>query len=277
MPALPGWTPPPNDQPPRQTFNPESIMTTSVTTRLGQLRSRLNDRLFAFKPSVETLPIAGLDIRFLFATPQAVEWYEPIGAHLHAEFEWIANRIAGRTEAIIDAGAYHGLYALVMGKAAGTGSRVAVVDPVTSNCAIIEANLALNKLDGEIFEAAVTTQDGFVSFTEDSCGRIDASGRRRCAARRLPSIMADATVAKIDIEGAEAQVLPQQIDEMSGVHTWMVELHPDLGVDAGAIIGLFAERGFTLERLDRDAARVVPHTPGDRWDGRSTLMATRPF
>lgn len=250
-------------------------MKTDLATRIVQFRSRLSDRILAFKPSIDTLSIAGHDVRFLFATPQALEWYQPITPHLLAEFSWIAVRIGGNTENIIDAGAYHGIYGLVMRMSASPESRLALVDPVPSNCAIVEANLALNKVDGEIFEAAVTASDGPVSFTSGSCGRIDESGQRICAGLRLPSIMADATVAKIDIEGAEASVLPQQIDEMSKVHTWIVELHPDWGVDTAAVIGLFVERGFTLHRLDRGAASVVPYSLDRPWEGRSTLFATR--
>ncbi len=246
-----------------------------TSTKLGQFRSQLADRFLAFKPSIDTLSVAGHDIRFLFATPQAVEWYRPLAPHLLAEFEWLAARIDGRSERIIDAGAYHGLYALVLNAAAGPESRLAVVDPVPSNCAIIEANLALNRAEARIVEAAVAETDGPVSFTASSCGRIDAGGTVTCDGLTLPSIMAEATVAKIDIEGAEASVLPAQIDAMGAVHTWIVELHPDFGVDPEPILALFADRGFELEYLDRDVGRVVPLDRSRPWSERTAFMATR--
>lgn len=251
-------------------------MNTQVSTKIRQFRSQLVDQFLAFKPSVETLSIAGRDIRFFFATPQAVEWYRPLTPHLLAEFAWVAERLGGQSERIVDAGGYHGIYALVFGTFAGPDSTLAVVDPVPSNCAIIEANLALNGIDARIVEAAVAETDGPVSFTAGSCGRIEESGAVTCAGLRLPSIMSDATVAKIDIEGAEAAILPAQIDEMSGVHTWIVELHPDYGVEAAPILRLFSDRGFTLEYLDREAARVVPLDPEAPWSGRTAFMATRP-
>lgn len=251
-------------------------MQTAVTTRLEQIRSRLADRFLAFKPALEPLPVDGLDLRFFYATPQAMEWYRPLAPHLRAEFEWLAARIGGHPERLVDAGAYHGIYALVMGKAAAPGSPLAVVDPVASNTAVIEANLALNGLSGEVVRAAVTAQDGPVSFTADSCGRIDTAGPVRIDGRRLSGILPGATVVKLDIEGAEGSVLPAEIDAMDSVHTWVVELHPDLGVDATRMIGLFVERGYTLECLDRKSARVVPFSPDTPWVGRSSLMATRP-
>ncbi len=247
-----------------------------TSTKLRQIRSQLADRFLAFRPTIDTLSIAGHDIRFLFATPQAVEWYRPLAPHLLAEFEWIAGRVGGREERMIDAGAYHGLYALVLAAAAGPGSRLAIVDPVPSNCAVIEANLALNRVEARIVEVAVTETDGPVSFTASSCGRIHAGGAVTRDGLTLPSIMADATVAKIDIEGAEAAILPAQIDRMPHVHTWIVELHPDFGVEPAPILALFADRGFDLEYLDRDAARVVPLDRSRPWSGRTAFMATRP-
>lgn len=251
-------------------------MQTPLSTKFRQMRSQLADRYLAFKPSIDTLRIAGHDIRFLFATPQAAEWYRPLAPHLLAEFDWVAARIGGRPERIVDAGAYHGLYSLVFGAAAGPGSAIAIVDPVPSNCAIIEANLALNRIEARIVEAAVSERDGPVSFTAESCGRIDRAGSVTCRGLTLPGIMADATIAKIDIEGAEANVLPAQIDSMPSVHTWIVELHPDFGVDAAAIVRLFADRKFDLHYLDRDAARVVALDPAAPWSGRTAFMAIRP-
>lgn len=252
-------------------------MTAPVSTKLRQLKSQLVDQFLSFKPSIDTIQVAGRDIRFFFGTPQAEEWYRPLGAHLLAEFDWVVDRIGGRSERVIDAGAYHGLYSLVFGAAVGEDSRIVAVDPVPSNCAIIEANFALNRVQGKIVEAAVTDKDGPVSFTTASCGRIDKGGTVTYKGLRLPSIMADATVAKIDIEGAEATVLPGQIDEMPDVHTWIVELHPDFGVDAAPILDLFAKRGFALEVLDRNSAKVVPLDPTKPWSARTAFMATRPL
>lgn len=250
-------------------------MQTSLATRFRQLGTRLADRYLAFQPSLERLDIAGLDLRFFFATPQALEWYSPLGAHLEAEFAWIAARMGGQSERIVDAGAFHGLYALVMAKAAAADSALAVVDPVPSNAAVIEVNLALNALKGDVLQAAIAPEDGPVRFSSDSCGRLETDGPLTIEGRRLSTVLPGATVVKLDIEGAEGEVLGNEIDAMPGVHTWIVELHPDLGVDAQAVIGLFVERGFTLHRLDRRAAAVVPLEPDRPWEGRSTLMATR--
>lgn len=249
-------------------------MKIALAQRIEYLRSRISDRVLGFKPSIETLTIGGHDIRFFYATAQAVEWYQPLSPHLYAEFEWLMSRLNGQTERIIDAGAYHGLYTLVFASAAGPGSRLAAVDPVPSNCAIIEANLALNRIDADVVQAAVSDRDAPVRFTKGSCGRIDEGGAVRCDGRRLPSIMADATVVKLDIEGAEFTVLPEQIDQMPEVHTWIVEIHPGFGFEPGPVIDLFRQRSYALYSLNREAACVEPLGPD--WTERTALIAIRP-
>lgn len=253
----------------------ESATMTAVKQKMRQVRSQLIDQFLAFKPSIETFQIKHKDMRFFCATPQAAEWYKPLPKHLISEFEWVAERLDGQSDHIVDAGAYHGLYSIVLGTHAHPDSTLVAVDPVPSNCAIIEANFALNRISGSIIQAAVATEDAPVSFTANSCGRIEKNGTLSYKGMQLSSIMRSATVAKIDIEGAEAAVLPAQIDDMTDVHTWIVELHPDFGVDASAILKLFVDRDFKLEYLDRDQAKVMLLDPSKNWSGRTAFMATR--
>ncbi|MDH3691095.1 MAG: FkbM family methyltransferase [Gammaproteobacteria bacterium] len=251
-------------------------MSSLISRKLANVRARLVDRVLEFKPFIKTLSIGSCDLRFFYATSQAVDWYDPLGPHLHAEFEWLQQRIAGRVETIIDAGAYHGLYAMVMARAAAPGSRVVAVDPVASNAAIMEANFAINGLDIEIVQAAVSDADAPISFTRESCGRIVQSGGLAVAGRKLTSILPEATVAKIDIEGAEFSVLPQQIDAMPTVHTWIVEIHPDFGFDPAIVLDLFRARSFELLVLNRQAARVQPLASDAPWTERTSLIALGP-
>jgi len=250
-------------------------MDSVLTRKLANLRSRAADRLLDFKPYIAPLAIGDQCLRFFYATAQAVDWYEPLDAHLHAEFEWLQGHLAGHRETILDAGAYHGLYAMVLARAAAPGSRVMAVDPVASNVAIMEANFAINALDIEIVQAAVTDRDAPVSFTRESCGRISDGGAVSVDGRRLPTLLPDATVAKIDIEGAEYAVLPDQIDAMAQVHTWIVEIHPGFGFDGESVVELFRRRGFSLHVLDRARAAIVPWPANGVWTERTSLIALR--
>ena len=252
-------------------------MSSLVARKIAHARARFVDRVLEFKPYVRSLAIGNTELRFFHATSQAVDWYDPLGAHLHAEFEWVQQRLAGKVETIIDAGAYHGLYTMVMARAAGAGSRVLAVDPVASNVAIMEANFAINRLDIEIVEAAVHDADAPISFTRESCGRIADDGGITVQGRTLTSIAADATVAKIDIEGAEFSVLPRQVDAMAKVHTWIVEIHPDFGFDPAIVLDLFRQREYELLVLNRRSGQVEPLASDARWTERTSMIAIRPM
>jgi FkbM family methyltransferase len=250
-------------------------MTPFVQTKIDKLRGRLLDRFLEFKPHIGELAIEGCPLRFFYGTPQAVEWYDPLQPHTRIELEWLARHVAGRREKIVDAGAYHGLYTLVLAKAADPASEVVAVDPVPSNAALIEVNLALNQLHARIEECAISDRDGEVGFAPGSCGRIVARGGARRAARRLEAILPDATVVKLDIEGTEFTLFPEQIDALPTAHTWIVEIHPAGGRDPEMILDGFGDRGFELWWVDRAARRVVPYPRSAPWQSRTSLIALR--
>ena len=243
--------------------------------KLAHLRTRLSDRLLDFRPRIRTLAVGSDSVRFLYATSQALDWYDPLGEHLLAEFGWLQDHLAGRDERVVDAGAFHGLYSLVLAGACGPGSRLVAIDPVASNVAIMEANFALNGRPIEIVRAAVSISEEPVRFSRESCGRIEKSGGLEVPGRTLPALLSDATVVKLDIEGAEFAVLPAQLDAMDRVHTWLVEVHPGYGHDPALVLELFRAREFELLRIGRDTGRVEALDPAEPWTERATLIALR--
>ncbi|MGH6898389.1 MAG: FkbM family methyltransferase [Geminicoccaceae bacterium] len=251
-------------------------MTRFMQNKIDKLRSRLSDRFLEFRPYIRSLAIEGCPLRFFYGTPQAAAWYDPLQPHTRIELEWLASHVAGRPEKIVDAGAYHGLYTLVLANAAGPASEVVAVDPVPSNCALIEVNLALNQLHARIEECAISDRDGEVSFAAGSCGRIVPRGGAVRAARRLETLLPDATVVKLDIEGAEFALFPGQIDLLPTAHTWIVEIHPGARHDPKVILDAFTDRGFALWWVDRVSRRVAPFPANAPWPSRTSLIGLRP-
>jgi len=246
-----------------------------VQSKIDKLRSRLADRFFEFKPYIAGLAIEGCPLRFFYGTPQAAEWYDPLQPHTRIELEWLARHVAGRREKIIDAGAYHGLYTLVLAKAADPASEVVAVDPVPSNGVLIEVNLALNDLHARIEACAISDRDGEVAFAPGSCGRIVARGGTIRAARRLEAVLPDATVVKLDIEGTEFALFPEQIDVLPTAHTWIVEIHPRKGRNPRMILDAFTARGFELQWVDRGNRRLATYPANAPWQSRTSLIAVR--
>lgn len=246
-----------------------------LVERLEGKRQRLVERFLAFKPYIKNERVGDVALRFFIGTPQAATWYDPLRPHNRAELTWLAGHLAGREERIIDAGAYHGMYTLVMAKAANPNSRIVAIDPVESNRTMIELNCLLNGIDADIAPYAVSASDGPVSFSPGGCGRIVERGGSTVPGKRLSDIMADATVAKIDIEGAEYDVMPLEIDALSNVHTWLVEIHAVAGRTPEHIINLFRERDYRLLWLNRAGPAIEAFADGTEWDMRSTLIALR--
>jgi hypothetical protein len=87
--------------------------------------------------------------------------------------------------------------------------------------------------------------------------------------------MPDATIIKLDIEGAEFSVLPAQIDEMKSVHTWIVEVHTRNN-DPPRLMKLFYNRGYQLYWVNRNTATVEPYKLGTDFNcHHTTIFALR--
>jgi FkbM family methyltransferase len=243
-------------------------------SKVDKLRSQLSDRLLDFKPYVKPLPIDGCPIRFFYATAQAASWYDPLKEKNLREIEWLIANIAPEGQRIIDAGAYHGLYTVVFAKAAGDHGHVVAVDPVPSNQAVIEVNLAINGLCGRIEGCVVSNTDGAIGFSMQSCGHIVPRGGIHLPSRRLSSILPHATIVKLDIEGAEFDVVPAQIDDLPHARVWIVEIHPGRNRNPDLVLDAFRTRPFDLWWGDPTTGQIKPYR-AQPWKTRTTLIAIR--
>ena len=75
--------------------------------------------------------------------------------------------------------------------------------------------------------------------------------------------MPEATVIKLDVEGAEFDVVPAQIDDLPRARVWIVEIHSGRGKDPNLILGAFRERAFELW-WGHPASGESSGTPGSR-------------
>jgi FkbM family methyltransferase len=239
-----------------------------------KLRATLSHRVLDFQPYIRALEIEGCPIRFFYATAQAASWYDPLSDKNRRELEWLIANLGLEGQSIIDAGAFHGLYTIVFAKAAGALGEVVAVDPVSSNVAVIEVNLAINGLRGRVESCAISNAEGEVGFSAASCGHIVGRGGIHRPSRRLRSIMPDATVVKLDIEGAEFEVVPAQIEELPAARIWIVEIHPARGRDPLVILDTFRTRPFDLW-WGHPVKGQMERYAGEPWITRSTLVAIR--
>ena len=219
-----------------------------------------------FEPFTAQHGINGL--RFHYSTQEAVDWYYPLKPYTLIEYEWVRKHVRIYRSRIIDAGCHHGNYSVLFGGHRG----LFCVDANPRNCDITDINLRLNGITGEVLNCAVWNYDGEVLFNGASNGRVGVGNPVRAC--KLSTICELAEVVKLDVEGSEFKILPDAIDEMKLVHTWIVEVHPTDG-DPHALTMQFVNRGWEVLKVDRNIMGVVPYADSTAWTSHATIIARR--
>ncbi len=225
-----------------------------------------------FARYIKRFCVGGREMKFFFATPEARDWYDPVKPYTQMEYAWVEEHLDLRGQVVLDVGTHHGHYATLLGKMGPR--RLVCVDAVEQNLEIARLNLALNEIDADLVHAAITTRNGPVQFTGDTNGRVVERGVVEVSGMRLPTLAPDATVVKLDIEGEEFRVLPDQLDEMKGVHTWIIEIHPWKTRDPQALMPLLTAR-FDVLWVNRTAMRVEKYPIDADWSVHTTVICRR--
>jgi FkbM family methyltransferase len=228
-----------------------------------------------YRPYIKELPIRNCRCRFFYGTREASEWYDPLKPYAILEYEWVVENVNLENQNIIDAGSHHGQYSVLFAAGSGNTSDIVSVDPVQSNCALTEVNMVLNGAVPRVVNCAVYDREGYVNFSNDSNGKILKGSGLKKKAKRLPQIMSDATIIKLDVEGAEYKIIPDQIDEMASAHTWIVEIHPHAGGCPSFLINVFREKGYDIKWVNREGNIVEPYPSNAKWNTHTTIFATR--
>lgn len=135
------------------------------------------------------------------------------------------------------------------------------VEPVPENAAVAAMNLRDNAIPGEVLRAAVGQRSGEAWFdlrAESNLGRVVAAETGRHLTRvpvvgirelldRFPQGRAD--LVKIDIEGAEQELLGQDTDWLERVQALLVEWHDDRA-DSRPLIRNVEAAGFRHKRIN---------------------------
>lgn len=148
----------------------------------------------------------------------------------------IPGKWLGRAATVVDLGANVGLTTLFFAQFFPE-ARYACVEPNPANAAVLRRNVAWLGARAEVIEAAVSDHSGQVAFDDSGPsydGHIAGSGQ---TGRLVPCCTLDQIVAscgldwidllKIDIEGAEREVLRGNPACLSNVGAIIIELHGD--------------------------------------------------
>jgi FkbM family methyltransferase len=208
---------------------------------------------------------------FFVGTKQAADWYDPPKLHTIAEYQWVLENVEYENAQIIDAGAHHGHYSLLFACADRHPRRIHSVEPLPGNCAIIKVNAALNNVELNIIQKAISSHIGIFSFVPRGNGKLFPGAGIEVQTLELPSVNDEATIVKLDIEGMEFQLFPTQLDSMPKAQTWIIEIHPNYG-EPEILIKHFLERNFRSYYLDKNKNVVTRYQSNNKLTYSTSLF-----
>jgi FkbM family methyltransferase len=175
-----------------------------------------------------------------------------------------ATSHASSAPVILDCGAHIGLASLFFKDCDG-GARIHAYEADANIANMCRANLAAcGYADVAVTAAAVWTHDGGAAFdaSADDSGHVDNAGGSRVPSVRLRDVLAAGPVdlVKLDIEGAEFEVLPDCGEALRNVRRMIVEVHA-FGHShdrIGALLGTLEASGFRYVFADLHHATWKP-------------------
>ena len=189
-------------------------------------------------------------------------------------FFWLHGRPG---DVFIDGGAHVGLYSIVAHRAAGGDARIVAVEASGATARYLAANLDANGVHGAtIIRSALWKEPGEVRFEAEPQGKaayahvaFEGAGGTAVPATTLDRIVEEAgiaqvTLAKVDVEGAEPEVLEGAGRSIArgALPLLMVEFTESNLARRGGSTQALRERleglGYTLAELDPATLQLAP-------------------
>lgn len=245
---------------------------------LKDVARRVRSRFVGEEPSLPDqliLTVGGEEVHFDTSSEIAKDWFYPRyrdgRAHEEVVFDLLLDRLESDS-CFFDVGANLGFYSAVVSRHCRTGNVHSFeMDP--DLIGEIWKNLDCNGAeDGQVTCVAVWEDNGtLVSFSPHISGNKSTNQvavRTGERSTHVPSLAIDTycdrygahpDVVKIDVEGAELQVLRGMESTLSTVDTLFLEVHPDHLLGDASLLGIEA----LLHRFDFTIDRIHEHRRGD--------------
>jgi FkbM family methyltransferase len=243
----------------------------------GRFRTLANSLLLAIERRKGTdFDIAGTRLRFMPGS-EPHESKANASAHVRldtAQLTQFAESVHSG-DVVADVGGYHGVYSAVAAARTGDTGHVLIFEPIAANIASIKKNLALNHVSERvtIVPRAVSSHTGSVTFYADGASSANSMFRDAIephAGKPVVALTVETTtldeefarfgrmprIVKIDVEGAEFDVLrgAEQIVRSDAII--FCELHPHAWREAGytgnELRDWLRERGREIVALESD-------------------------
>jgi len=159
----------------------------------------------------------------------------------------------GRASVLLDCGAFRGISTIYLQDQA-KAARVVAFEPQAENFAALSRRLSMHLPAATLVNAAVGQQNGDAMFSGDGVGGSVGSGGSKVQVVRLRDQIQSADCAdlliKVDIEGAEREVLPDAQDALPANCTMFLETH-FTDAEAEAILAPLLSAGFSCREVRR--------------------------
>ncbi len=175
---------------------------------------------------------------------------------LHRIYDFKANT---NTPIVIDGGGHIGLFTLYI-KQKYPNAKITVFEPDTESLEFLRKNLQTNSItDVTIVEAGLHKENGVLSFTcdhSDGSAICDSDGNTSINVVKLSDyIGSDVDFMKLNIEGAELDVITEMTPKLEKVKELVIEYHgfPEIGQNLHKILAVLDKTGFRYSIHDFDA------------------------
>jgi len=200
---------------------------------------------------------------------------------MEKQARWYVENLPLRGETLVDVGANVGALSQVFWDHGARTNQVVSIEPLPENVKAIEARIRASKAGKKwtVKKCAISAHNGSIALRRIRAAwganamvpRDDAGERIEVACRTLASLVPQATVVKIDVEGHEYAFLPQALAAMPKVKAWALELHCVDDEPLERTLQLLVDHGYRLvgagvKRADPNGPWVnVDVTPAWTW------------
>ena len=159
---------------------------------------------------------------------------------------------ASKDGTVWDVGAAVGTFSI---PAALHGAEVVAFEPHAPNADRLTENADLNDVEVDLRRHALGAEAGETGFTPvgpvgSGKHHVDESGAESVRIKRGDEVTPFPDAVKIDVEGAELDVIRGARDALEHAHTMLVEVHPGRGVDESEVREELAGLGFDVDELE---------------------------
>ena len=189
----------------------------------------------------------------------AATWRNELHVFYYRDYEQLPGFRPGRGWIVVDAGAYVGLYTLRAARLVGPRGLVVSLEPLPESFAYLAANVRLNGLRNVVpLRACLAGSSGVRTlyvpestvnatlvkeYAETVGGTWGEVGVRALTLGDIVERLGHVDLLKLDIEGAEAEVLESPGLDPHRVRRVVVEVHVDV-VGPSEVAGLLEDAGY---------------------------------